>query len=181
MPRLYSHGGRSVTRILSTQSESAGSKLVSASGPLSLCPQCCLHSSLCSPAAMQPTALGRALYVESVTMHCSEHAGQGQVRIQATGTFTFSTGVKIRTLLHAPPPRRSVLRVADVLCSLTCLRWRWDSPGTGNSYFRAACVVLIILHQGHVLMSHSCCYSEGPFRVPTEAECTWQRAAPERP
>ena len=88
-------GGRSVTRIPFTQSESAGSKPVSASGPLcphshplgpsactvvphshplGLCPWCCHHSSLCSallqpcsPATVSPRPLGRALYVESIT------------------------------------------------------------------------------------------------------------------
>ena len=118
MKRLYPTlfpGGRSVTRILSTQSKSACSKLVSASGPL------CLHSRRaqlssgplssvlpplqtllcsavlqpCSPATVLPRALGGALYIESVTMHCphvcSELANQGQVRILATGTFNSST------------------------------------------------------------------------------------------
>ena len=75
-PTLFP-GGRSVTKILFTQSESACSKPVSASGhlcppscpaqlssgplctvvphnhPLDLCPQCCHHSSLCS-ALLQP-------------------------------------------------------------------------------------------------------------------------------
>ena len=107
--QLYSHGGRSITRIPSTQSRSAGSKLVSASGPLcprshpSLCPRCCHHSSLCSAllqpcscAGVSPTTLGRALHRESVTVYCphvcSESANQGQVRILGTGTFTLYTG-----------------------------------------------------------------------------------------
>ena len=65
---------------------------------LILCPQRFHHSSLCSPAAVQqPRALGRTLYIESVTMYCphvySQQAEQGQVRILAIGTFTFSTNV----------------------------------------------------------------------------------------
>ena len=97
---LYSHDGRSITRILSIQSESACSRPVSASGPLclhshlSFCPQCCHHSTLHSPAAVQ-WALGGALYVESVTMYClhvcSERATRAGENL-ATGTFTFSTG-----------------------------------------------------------------------------------------
>ena len=49
----------------------------------------------CSRATVSPRALGRALYIESITMHCphmcSELANQGQVRILATGTFILST------------------------------------------------------------------------------------------
>ena len=99
--QLYSPSGRSVTRIPSTQSESACSKPVSASGPLchhshlSLCPRHCHHSSLCSAllqpcscATVFPRALGRALYCPQV---CSELVNQGQVRILATGTFTLYT------------------------------------------------------------------------------------------
>ena len=58
--QLYFHGGRSITRIPSTQSESACSKPVPASGPLYLksrpilCRQHCHHSSLCYPATLQP-------------------------------------------------------------------------------------------------------------------------------
>ena len=102
--QVYSHGGRSVTRIPSAQSESACSKPVSAFGPLDPQPSQSLSLVLpplqpllsCSPAAVQqPRALGRTLYIESVTMHCphvcSEQANQGQVRILATGNFTLST------------------------------------------------------------------------------------------
>ena len=107
--QLYSHGGRSITRVLSTQSKSACSKLVSASGPLclhnrplGLCPQHCHHSSLCSVflqpcsrATVSPRPLGGALYIESIATYCphvcSEQADQGQVGILATRTFILST------------------------------------------------------------------------------------------
>ena len=114
-PTLFP-GGRSVTKIPITQSASACSKPVSASGPL------CLHSRpaqpssgplssalpplqplLCSPAALQPCyhivprALGGALYIESTAMYCSqvcsELVNQGQVRILATGTLILSTNM----------------------------------------------------------------------------------------
>ena len=79
--QLSSHGGRSITRILSTQSESACSKTISVSGPLylrshlSLHPWHCHHSSLISAllqlcsscATVWPRALGGALYIESIT------------------------------------------------------------------------------------------------------------------
>ena len=91
-----------------TQSKSARRKPISTSGPFylhshpSLCPRCCYHSSLCSallqpcsPATVSPRSLGRTLYIESVTTYCphmcSELAGQGQVRILATGTLILST------------------------------------------------------------------------------------------
>ena len=59
--QLYSHGGRSITRISSTQRVG----LSTTHSCLSLCPRCCNHSSLCSPAAMQLTALGGVLYIVS--------------------------------------------------------------------------------------------------------------------
>ena len=112
-PTLFP-GGRSVTKIPFTQSESACSKLVSASGPL--CPHSRptqpssgllslmllpLQPLLCSHAALQPChhfmprALGGALYIESTAMYCpqvcSELVNQGQVSILATGTLILST------------------------------------------------------------------------------------------
>ena len=71
--QLYSHGGRSITRLLSTQSEFAESKPVSASGPLcphshlNLCPRRCHHSSLYSPAALQ------------LCHHVAQSTGQGSL------------------------------------------------------------------------------------------------------
>ena len=80
-PTLFP-GGRSVTKIPFTQSESACRKPISASGPLCLHsrpPGLCtvvLHSCplLCSPAALQhhhrvmPRAMGGALFIESTAM-----------------------------------------------------------------------------------------------------------------
>ena len=119
-PTLFP-GGRSVTKILFTQSKSAGSKPVSASGPL--CPHSRptqpssgplslalppLQPLLCSPAALQPCyhvmprALGRALFIESRATYCpqvcSELVIQGQVRILATGTLILSTPRSLRIL-----------------------------------------------------------------------------------
>ena len=111
-PTLFP-GGRSVTRIPFTQSESAPA---SQSLPLGLSAQLSrtavlwaplssvlppLQPLLCSPAALQPChhvtprAVGRALYRESTAMHCpqvcSEPATQGQVRILATAPLILPT------------------------------------------------------------------------------------------
>ena len=77
--QLYSHGGRSITRIPFTQSEPACSKLLCASGPLcpcshlSLCPRHCHHSSLCSPTALQPCSHAAAQSTGKSSLYRANH------------------------------------------------------------------------------------------------------------
>ena len=114
--QLYFHGGRSVTRLPSTQSESACRSRslplgLSAPGAISVSVLCTATTPVsallqpCSHATVSPRAPGGALYIESIVTYCphvcSELADQGQVRILATGTFTLST------THHLPKARNS--------------------------------------------------------------------------
>lgn len=102
--QLYFHGGRSITRILSTQNESACSNLVSASGPLwphsrplvlwsSVLPP--VQPLLCSPGALQPCHCVTQSTVQGSLYRVNNDAlprhVQGRVRILTTGTFILST------------------------------------------------------------------------------------------
>ena len=67
--QLYSHGGRSITEIPSTQSESACSKLVSASGPLRQRGRTLVFSA--RTAVLRASVLGTATTPASALLSCS--------------------------------------------------------------------------------------------------------------